>query len=271
MKRILSRTALTVSLLLPVYFAVAALGVKFGLWDWRLGLGTLIVAWGPPLLIAALILAGVALIACLLKPPRVGVGTAVAALVIPALGLGYMQYVRAQSAAIPPIHDVATDIQDAPAYSQAVMREREASGANPIHPLTTPLGSIEAYKGPRFADRHARSLGDIGREAYADLQPLRVDAAPDRLFAVLREEAQERGWAVVTDDPASGAFEATAETFWFGFKDDVAVRVRPGGAAGQLQVDARSTSRVGLSDMGANAARLRDYLGDVSEALRAGG
>jgi hypothetical protein len=76
MKRILSRTALTVSLLLPVYFAVAALGVKFGLWDWKLGLGTLIVTWGPRLLIAALILACIALIACLLKRPRVGVGTA---------------------------------------------------------------------------------------------------------------------------------------------------------------------------------------------------
>jgi uncharacterized protein (DUF1499 family) len=267
MKRIFSRAALTVSLLLPVYFVVAALGVKFGLWDWRVGLGTMIVTWGPRLLIAALILAGVALIATLLKPPRVGVGAAVAALLIPAAGLGYMQYVRAQNAAIPPIHDVATNVEDPPVYSEAIMRERTAGGANPIHPLTTPLGSIEAYQGPRFADRQARTVGDLGREAYADLRPLTVTAAPDRLFAALREAAQERGWTVVTDDPASGVFEATAQTFWFGFKDDVAVRVRPAGAPGQLQVDARSTSRVGLSDMGANAARLRDYLADVAAAL----
>jgi hypothetical protein len=150
------------------------------------------------------------------------------------------------------------------------MRERQASGANPLNPLTAPLSSIEAYKGARFADRHARTVGDLGREAFPELRPVTVNAAPERLFAVLREEAQGRGWAIVSDDPGAGVFEATAETFWFGFKDDVAVRVRPGAAPGQLHIDARSTSRVGLGDMGANAARLRDYLGEVSEALSGG-
>jgi fatty-acyl-CoA synthase len=267
MKRFLSRAALTLSLLLPLYFALAALGVKFGWWDWRVGLGTLIVTWGPRLLIGALILAAAALVLALVRRPREGVAAALAALLIPAAGLGYLQYVRSQSSAIPPIHDVATNIEDPPAFSPALMRERQASGANPLNPMTAPLGSIEAYKGPRFADRHARSVGELGREAYPDLRPLTVTAPRERLFAALREEAQERGWTIATDNPASGVFEATAQTFWFGFRDDVAVRVRPGAAPDQLQVDARSTSRVGLGDMGANAARLRDYLADVSEAL----
>jgi uncharacterized protein (DUF1499 family) len=66
------------------------------------------------------------------------------------------------------------------------------------------------------------------------------------------------GWALVASDPASGRIEATATTPWFGFKDDVVVRVAaaPGGSL----VDARSVSRVGLGDAGANAARLREYL-----------
>jgi uncharacterized protein (DUF1499 family) len=181
-----------------------------------------------------------------------------------------MQYVRSSNAAIPPIHDVSTDIEDPPSFSAALMQERQVGGANPVHPLTAPLSSIEAYKGPRFADRHTRTVGDLGREAYPDLRPVTANADPERLFAVLREEAQERGWTIVTDDPAAGTFEATATTFWFGFKDDVSVRVRLGTAPNQLRIDARSTSRVGLSDMGANAARLRDYLADVTEALNDG-
>jgi len=270
MKRILSRAALTVSLLLPVYFAVSALGVKFGLWDWKLGLGTLIVTWGPRLLIGALVLAAIALVTCLVRKPRVGAGAAVAALLIPAAGLGYMQYVRDQNAGIPPIHDVATNVEDPPLFSEALMRERQASGANQVHPLTTPLSAIDAYRNPRFADRHARTVGELGREAYPNLRPVTVNATPDRLFAVLREEAQDRGWTIVSENPAAGTFEATAETFWFGFKDDVSVRVRPASAAGQLQIDARSTSRVGLGDMGANAARLRDLLADITEQLQGG-
>jgi len=270
MKRILSRAALAISLLLPFYFMVAALGVKFGLWDWRIGLGTLIVTWGPRLLIAAMILAGIALLVSLIRRPREGVTLALVALLIPALGFGYLLYVRSQTSAIPPIHDVATNIEDPPVFSEGIMRERTAGGANPIHPLTAPLSSIEAYKGPRFADRHARTVGALGREAYPDLRTVTVTAAPDRLFAVVREQAQDRGWTIATDDPESGRLEAMAETFWFGFKDDVVVRVRPAGAPNQWHLDARSTSRVGLSDMGANAARLRDYLGDVTEALQGG-
>lgn len=270
MKRLLSRVALTVSLLLPVYFAVAALGVKFSWWTWQVGLGTLIVTWGPRLLIGALVLAAVALVAVAIRKPRVGVGAAVVALLIPGLGLGYMQYVRSQTAAIPPIHDVATNVEDPPVFSDRVIQERQASGANPLHPLTAPLSSIEAYQGPRFADLHSRTVGELGREAYPDLRTVTVTAPAERLFAALRTQAEDRGWTIADVDPAAGRFEAVAETFWFGFQDDLAVRVRPAGAPGQWQLDARSTSRVGLGDMGANAARLRDYFADVTEELQGG-
>lgn len=272
MDKLLSRAALTLSLMLPLYFAVAALGVKFGLWDWRIGLLTLIVTWGPRLLIAALILAAVAVVVALLRRPRMRgiVLTALAALLIPALGLGYLLYVRSQSASIPPIHDVATDIQNPPEFSPRLMSERAETGANPVHPLIAPLSSIDAYRGPRFGDRQSRTVGDLGREAYPDLQPVFVNATPERVFAVMREGARDRGWTIVTDDPAAGTFEATAETFWFGFKDDVAVRVGNGRTPGELRIDARSTSRVGLSDLGANAARLSDFLGHIKAAVSDG-
>lgn len=268
-RRFLIRAALLLSLATPLYFMAAALGVKFGLWHWRTGLGTLIVGWGPWLLGAALLLAVIALIAALARRPREGVGLALVALLIPALGLGYLYQLRAKSSAIPPIHDVATNVEDPPLHSPRLIAARTAADANPIHPLTTPLSAIEAYQTPRFADQAERTVGELGREAYPDLAPLEVAADRDRLFALLVEQAEERGWTIVTADPAAGRLEAVAETFWFGFQDDVAVRVRPAATPGRLVVDARSTSRVGLSDLGANAARLTDYLQDVEAALRA--
>ena len=68
----LARLILILALLLPVYFAGAALGARFGVFDWRFGLGTLIVEWGPRLIIGVLVLAVVILIATLVKAPRAG-------------------------------------------------------------------------------------------------------------------------------------------------------------------------------------------------------
>lgn len=267
MRKLLIRLALIVSLLVPVYFAVAALGVKFGLWGWKFGLGTLMVEWGPRLLIGSLVLGAVALLAALTGRPRRGAGAAVLALVIPAVGLAYGYHVRSRSADIPPIHDVVTNAEDPPQYSERVMSKRKAAGANPVHPPTTPLGSIEAYQSSSFEDQSSQTVAGLAKQAYPEVRTLVVRADPARLFEVLLQEARERGWQIHTNDPAGGHLEATAETFWFGFKDDVAVRVRPGRAPGTLQVDARSTSRVGLSDMGTNAARLSDYLEAVAAGL----
>jgi uncharacterized protein (DUF1499 family) len=63
---------------------------------------------------------------------------------------------------------------------------------------------------------------------------------------------------VVASDASSGRIEATARTRWFGFTDDIVVRIRPEGAGSRI--DVRSASRVGRSDVGANAARIKEYL-----------
>lgn len=268
MRKFLVRLAQLVSLLVPVYFAAAALGSKFGLWGWRFGLGTLIAEWGPRILIAALVLGAVALVAALIRRPRSGVAAAIIALAIPAVGLAYLYQVRSSNADIPPIHDVSTNPEDPPQYSPRIMTARDAGDANPVHPLTTPLGAMEAYQSPRFEEQASRTVAELGSEAYPDLRTLTVEADRRRLFEVLAQEARDRGWTIHSNDPAAGRFEATDETFWFGFKDDIAVRVRPSRAPGRLLVDARSTSRVGLGDMGTNAERLTDYLSVVAERLR---
>ncbi len=49
-----------------------------------------------------------------------------------------------------------------------------------------------------------------------------------------------------------------------GFKDDVVIRISSD-ADGTL-VDLRSVSRVGVSDLGANAARIQDFLSQFPTA-----
>ncbi len=267
MKRIIARTALVLSLLTPVYFAAAALGVKFGLFDWRFGFGVLLVQWGPRVVIAALAIAVIALLIVLATRPRRGWASAVVAVMIPALTLGYLGWVKQRSEAIPPIHDVSTNPDDAPQFSPTMIAARAMTpDVNPVVPLTVPVSTLEKYQGPRFADMAGRSLGQIAREAYPEVTSLNVSAPPAAAFAAALQEAESRGWTIVTRDAATGGLEATAETFWFGFRDDVAVRVRPGPAGGSV-IDARSVSRVGLSDLGANAARLDAYLNGVSRRL----
>lgn len=266
MRSMLARGILILALLLPVYFAGAALGARFGLLDWRLALGTLIVQWGPRLLIGVLVLAIGILAATLVKAPRQGWRSALVAALIPALGLGYLAWVRDQSADIPPIHDVSTRPDDPPAFSPALLSERARSAdTNPVVSLTAPISTLEKYRGPRFADMGDRTLGQIAAEAYPGVRPLTTPAAPDVAFAAALAEARSQGWAIVSEDAATGAFSATATTFWFGFKDDVAVRIRQDGTGSVI--DVRSTSRVGLSDLGANAARIESFLTGVEGRL----
>jgi len=260
--------ALALSLLVPVWFLVSALGVKFGLWSWRIGLGVMIIQWGPPLLLAAAVIALVALILVLIRRPRGAWAAALVALIIPATGLGYLGWVRAQAANIPPIHDVATDIADPPAPSSSLLSIRKAAEANPVADLKAPLTAADPYRDPRFASYGNKSLGQVGHAAYPGLRTAVFDEAPTTAFAAALKAARDMGWTVVTQDRQAGVIEATAGTFWFGFKDDVIVRVRSGAEGQGSRIDVRSISRVGLSDLGANAKRIETYLVRVSAGLK---
>ena len=108
----------------------------------------------------------------------------------------------------------------------------------------------------------AEALAPQQTAAYPWVKPLTlmapVDEVVDRAEAVLRGMGME----IVSVNKNTGLVEATAATFWFGFKDDVAVRVQAA-ADGGTRVDVRSISRVGQSDLGANAARIGDILNGI--------
>jgi uncharacterized protein (DUF1499 family) len=72
------------------------------------------------------------------------------------------------------------------------------------------------------------------------------------------------GWDVVAEAQADGRIEATDTTFWFGFKDDIVIRIRETATGSRL--DIRSESRIGLSDIGVNARRVRAFLAAMQGA-----
>ncbi len=229
--------ALLVAALALVLLAAAGPLTRFGVWHFRTGLGAL--RWSAYLGMAGAVLGLAALAA---RPAGRALPAAVLAL---ALGgaAAFVPWRQLQAARrVPPIHDITTDLEDPPAFV-AVLPLRAGS--------------------PNKAEYGGDSVAAQQRRGYPDLGPLRLEVPPAAAFARAAAAARAMGWEMVAADSAAGRVEATATTRWFGFKDDVVVRVRPDGAGSR--VDVRSVSRVGGSDVGANAARIRAYLARVAE------
>jgi len=163
-------------------------------------------------------------------------GMALVATVVGALCIGLLAVLVLQARGAPPIHDITTDFEEPPQF-RAATRAAENQGRD----LTYPNG--------------AATSAEQQRAAYPDLDSIEVDAAPAEAFASVLRVAEELGWTVVEQDGAAGVLEATDETAVFGFVDDIVVRVRPTGTG--AIIDARSLSRLGVGDLGANAARIR--------------
>jgi len=94
--------------------------------------------------------------------------------------------------------------------------------------------------------------------AYPDLKPIVISEPPQAAFTRAVQVAQDMGWKIVNANPQSLRIEATDTTFWFGFHDDVVIRITP--APTGSRIDVRSVSRVGKSDLGTNARRIEAYL-----------
>lgn len=256
-----ARYALILALLLPLYLMAAALGTKFGIWGWQFGLGTMLFTWGPFVIGGVALIALISLIVCLVKPPRDGWKKALLALAVPAVIIGGLAYVRGQAAEIPAIHDVTTAPANPPQFSEGWVQRRENFGSNPLLDYAQPLNQSEMYQGERFAELGGQSLAEINAESYGDLAPLPLgDASPARAQEAVLGAMKSLG--ATETDAVGGAVYGTFETFWFGFKDDVAVRIADG------QIDFRSVSRVGVSDLGKNASRIRELRAATEARLK---
>lgn len=255
MTKLPRHTLVTLALLLflPAYFAIAALGTKAGIWGWKVGLLTLTLGGGVILLGLVALVALVSLVLALRTAPRSRISLAVAilGLLVPLAAFGLFAMAKGKAEANP-IHDIATDTGNPPAFSARTMAARLAAGANPLDDYQTPLGQIPLYQkagiSPALAVRnHAQIITD--RPDRPAPLPLGGASKADGVAAVAAAMAG-MGLVDIRSDPAGGIVEGTAQTYWFGFKDDVVARV------GDAQIDFRSASRVGVSDLGANTARI---------------
>lgn len=238
------RLAMLLAVLGPLIYICAALGHKVGLLDLKTAFGTMSREIGPIVLLSSLGLGLISLILAYVIQPRKGFVVAILAMAIPLIGLGKANGIKNKAQSLPFIHDITTDTQDPPVFTDAIVQAREDSGAR---------NTLE-YIGKK--DKEDGSLVSVLQtKAYPEIRPVLSEQEPAVVFGEALSLVKQQGWDIVTEDAETGIIEATDTTFWYGFKDDVIVRVRAAEGGGSI-VDMRSISRVGMSDIGKNAERL---------------
>lgn len=234
----IARLALLLGVLSLALLAITGPGYRSG---W-LSLGTALrqlFAWGSYGGIAATVLALVGLAWGRGSARR----TAAVALVFGLASLYFPWRFQQAAGAVPPIHDITTDIVTPPVYVEVAALRRDLAVPNG---LELPVETINQQIA-----------------AYPEIQPLFLAVPPAEAYRRTLDLVRARGWEVVAADEATRRIEATDTTFWFRFKDDVALRVSavPDGTS---RVDMRSVSRLGRSDIGTNARRIREFLADLA-------
>ena len=247
------RIALALAVLAPLVFMAAGLGAKFGLWSWQFGLGTLTRDVGMKMLTGSVIFGLLAILATIFVTPRKGWWIGLLALIVGIGGMAKGAATQKKVAALPFIHDVSTDTQNPPVFTEVVLSERaKVKGVNSLD-----------YIGKKDS-RDKTLVSVLQTSAYPDVRSLVKEDSSDVVFGQALSAAKAMGWTIKAENVQAGTIEATAETFWYGFKDDVAIRIQTAEGGGSI-VDVRSVSRVGGSDLGANAERVKAYLTKLAQ------
>ncbi|WP_413282719.1 DUF1499 domain-containing protein [Vibrio sp. MA40-2] len=236
------RTSLIGTLLLVVAFSavlavmVMIFGAHFGLWDPIVGFGY-IRNYLNPIGLFVVILSTLGLISQLATRNRIGtMKSLVATLIGLALVAPMLQGIIQPAKRAPAIHDITTDTDNPPEF--LVLDDTRAGAKNSL-----------VYAGEEIAT--------IQKKAYPYIKPISSNLSTADAYAKAIKIAQDKGWEIVAEQPQALRFEATAQTTFFGFMDDIVVQVTPINDASR--VDIRSVSRIGRSDQGVNAARIVEF------------
>jgi uncharacterized protein (DUF1499 family) len=239
-----SRLGLGLAVLAVVLLALAPIGWRTGLWHFRTSFSYLMApaAWVG-------IAAGVISLVALFWWTSNDTGTrimALAGLVIGAL-MFYMPWSYYHTlGTVPRIHDVATDTENPPIFSAAILTARAAEQGN-------------------STDRDPK-VAALQKQGYPDIAPVKTALPPAQAYERALAAAQGMsGWTIVTQDPASGRIEARQSTLFMGFTDDIVIRIAADGPGSRI--DMRSESRQGISDFGVNANRVRGYIAALKPRL----
>ena len=234
---------------------ISAVGTGWGYWEYTSGLkgvaGAFLLGLGAIFLGA---LQGWRTRKAINPPPRARRWTGMV------VALAYVAWVGTflmAALTVPAIHDVSTDLADPPAFQTLALRADN-------------LDNI-----PGADDKDMRGLTPLQRwavlhqKAYGDIRSVRSNEPVPMVIAKAERLAKARGWDIAVSLPEEGRFEATETSAFFQFKDDVVLRVRPSETGEGSIVDMRSVSRVGVSDLGMNAKRVRAFLADLTGTVTA--
>jgi hypothetical protein len=232
---LLPAIVLAVAAAAALLLVLAGCGTRIGLWSFHTGFTLL--KYGACGGAGAALLALFAGIVSLRKRQARGIIISLAALACGMATTAVPVSWRVKASRLPLIHDITTDTVHPPQFVA-------------ILPLRGGAPNPAEYGGPEVAEQQ--------KNGYPDLRTEVLDIPSGQAFDRALAAARAMGWRIVVADPVQGRIEASDTTFWFGFVDDIVIRTAPAGE--RTLVDVRSVSRVGKSDVGTNAQRIRRYL-----------
>lgn len=233
----LTRLALIAAAAAFILFFIGGPGFRFGLWSYETGF--MLLRYGAYVGIAAMVLGAIPLLHLIWRNRKLG---SLVALFLGLFVVMSLQGYKNKARQVPAIHDISTDLDNPPQYQFIDARD-------------------EAERG--FTDAQHRALQEV---YYEDIQSLKTTKSVEATTQAMHKVLQDMGMEIVHYNAPAGRIEAVATTAWFGFKDDVVVRVQDSDA-GSI-VDIRSVSRVGRSDIGKNAERIREIVERAEEKLK---
>lgn len=241
-------------------FVIAIIGVALEMssgFGYRLGILPLqtallrVLPWGAYIAAAGAVLCLIALIAAfaLFKGAFLRPAALVIVGLIVGIGGAYVPYsFRYSGTPRPPIHDISTDLENPPIFVDAL----------PLRAQTGATNTADYLQENKRGD-FVINVPKAQMEAYPDIQPVMLEGvAPAEGFKRALDAVNREGWTLITAKPEEGRIEAWDRTMWFGFIDDVVIRVTP--VDDDTKIDVRSVSRVGGGDAGKNAQRIRGYV-----------